>query len=337
MRNVKWLLTPLRRRLGVRYPIDYGADYRRTVLLAGTARSGTTWVSEIINHRNEYRYIFEPFNDKKVPLVKPFGARKYMRPAEENHELLEAAQLILSGRIRNRWTERFNRRFIANQRLVKCIRANLLLKWLHVRFPGMPMVLLLRHPCAVAHSYAKQGWPGSVGPLLAQSALVEDFLLPYRPEMERAQTSFERAVFIWCIETLVPLIQFQPGELHVMLYEHLLQEPEVEIGRLFSFLGKEYDASVIAKIVKPSLTSRKDSAISTGANPLDSWRRKIDEEEMRRALEIVRMFGLDGIYSEASLPNASGVARSAESDEANRPYRRGSIVEISPLRKQGGR
>lgn len=308
MRNVKWLLTPLKRRLGVRYLIDHGSNVESAIVLAGTARSGTTWVSEIINHRNEYRYIFEPFNPKKVPLVASFGSRKYMRPEEEDAQLSLAVQLILSGRIRNPWTERFNRRFIADRRLVKCIRANLLLKWMQIRFPAVPIVLLLRHPCAVAYSYAEQGWHGSVESLVTQSSLVEDFLSPYRREIERARSSFERAVFIWCIETLVPLIQFRPGELYVMFYEQLLQDPEVETCRLFAFLGKPADASVVDKIFKPSLTSRKNSAISTGDNPLDSWRSKVGAAKVRRTLEIVRMFGLDEIYSEASLPNVQGVA-----------------------------
>ena len=44
---------------GVRAVLDWNGDLGRTVFLAGTARSGTTWLSELINHRNDYRYIFE--------------------------------------------------------------------------------------------------------------------------------------------------------------------------------------------------------------------------------------------------------------------------------------
>lgn len=118
----------IKRRLASRLVIDRDPDPRKTIFLAGTARSATTWVSDIINYRNEYRYIFEPFNSQKVPLVTPFGWRKYLRPDEQNDQLLDIARVILTGKIQNEWTERFNKRFRCDQRLIIEIRANLFLK-----------------------------------------------------------------------------------------------------------------------------------------------------------------------------------------------------------------
>ena len=60
--------------------VDLSTDYRDTILLAGSGRSGTTWVSDIMNYDNEYRYIFEPFHPRKVDFSKEFGHRKYMHP-----------------------------------------------------------------------------------------------------------------------------------------------------------------------------------------------------------------------------------------------------------------
>ena len=52
--------------------IDLSRDYRRSVYLAGDGRSGTTWISEIINCDNRYRYMFEPFHPSFVPLASHF-------------------------------------------------------------------------------------------------------------------------------------------------------------------------------------------------------------------------------------------------------------------------
>ena len=79
-------LSPIRRRFGMRLVIDRDRDYRSSVLLAGTGRSGTTWVSEIINHRNEYRYVFEPFNHQKLRIAQPFGPKRYLRPDDAGEE-----------------------------------------------------------------------------------------------------------------------------------------------------------------------------------------------------------------------------------------------------------
>ena len=53
---------PLSRLPGGAYVDLEKGDHRSSVFLAGSGRSGTTWLSEIINHRRGYRYVFEPFN-----------------------------------------------------------------------------------------------------------------------------------------------------------------------------------------------------------------------------------------------------------------------------------
>jgi hypothetical protein len=293
--------------MGLRFVIDRNPDHRQSIFLAGTGRSGGTWLSEIINQRNEYRFIFEPFHPKRAPWIKPFGERRYMRPEENDPAFLELAQSIVAGKIRHPWTERFNRRLVAHQRLIKEDYANLMMKWLHVNFPGMPLILLLRHPCAVASSFVAHNYRGAVMPLLEQRKLVEDFLHPYMDEIRRAQDTFEKTIFLWCVETLVPLRQCRPGEMHVVFFENLVQHPEAEIGRLFSFLGKSMDDLNLEKLKRPSLTARRaTSAVWTGADRTDGWKSKVSDEQRRRALEILTLFGLDGIYTDESMPRLEG-------------------------------
>ncbi len=288
--------------------IDTKPDHRRTVFLAGTARSGTTWLSELVNHRNEYRYVFEPFDHRKVPQVAALGGRRYLRPDDDAPEAMSVAELVLSGRIRHPWTERFNRRLVADRRLVKDVRANLFLKWMHVRFPGMPIILLLRHPFAVALSYENQGWRGAVDTLLAQEDLMEDYLGPYAEQAAGARDAFERALFIWCVETLVPLRQFREGEIHVAFYEKLVRSPEVELPLLFSFLGRPYDPSVLAVVRRPSLTARRSRAAGSGSGPRSGWKEGMSGERLERAREVVRLFGLDGLYTDDGIPVPGAIA-----------------------------
>jgi len=308
MNSLTAYLQPLRRRMGLRLVLDRGPDHRRSIFLAGTGRSGGTWLSEIINQHNDYRILFEPFHPRRVPWMRPFGERKYMRPEAEDPAFHELARSIVTGRVRHPWTERFNRRFVAHQRLIKEDFANLMLKWLQVNFPGMPLILLLRHPCAVGLSFVTHDYRGAVLPLLEQKTLVEDFLHPYADAIRQARDTFERTVFLWCVETLVPLSQFRPGEIHVVFFENLVRDPESEIARLFSYLGKSTDHLDLAKVKTPSLTARRaSSAVWTGADPADSWRDRVSDEQRHRALEILTLFGLDCIYSAAPMPRVEGV------------------------------
>ena len=41
-------------------------NIKHTILIAGTGRSGTTWLSDTINYKNQFRYIFEPLHSNKV-------------------------------------------------------------------------------------------------------------------------------------------------------------------------------------------------------------------------------------------------------------------------------
>lgn len=279
--------------------VDLDGDHGNSIFLAGSGRSGTTWLSEILNHKNEYRYVFEPFYPDKVRLCKNFHRKQYLRPDDRREEFLGPARKIVSGDLRNVWTDRFNRKLVARRRLIKDIRANLLLGWLRANFPEMPLVLLLRHPCAVTVSRLDLGWRDILDETMDQRELVEDHLSPFEEEIRSARTPFERSIFLWCIENYVPLKQLQQlgrGEFHLVFYENLCTEPESEVRRLYTFLGKKPDESVYLNLGRPSPLSRRESAVALGGRPVDSWVRSVDDAQVERAAEILSLFGLDRIY-----------------------------------------
>jgi Sulfotransferase family len=313
--------------------VDHKRDYRDSIFLAGTGRSGTTWVSDIINYKNEYRYVFEPFHRGKVKLCRSFRRKQYLRPDDRREEFLLPARIILSGALRrhywadlfnggyvrkrrvikdvhaNRslyWGDRLDRGFVPGRRLIKEVRANLMLGWIRANFPEMPIVFLLRHPCAVAHSKTKLGWTPNLDNFLSQRDLMEDFLEPFEKEMRSAKTDFERHVFSWCVESYVPLKQLSQEEIHLIFYERLCKDPKGEVGRLFAYLGANFDKSVFEKMNNPSSLSRKASTILSGEKRVVDWSRHVTDAQLERTAEILGPFGLDEIYSEEALPNPSG-------------------------------
>ncbi len=293
---------PLSRLLGG-LCVDLGkGDHKHSVFLAGSGRSGTTWLSEIINHRGTYRYVFEPFNPAKVGEFGHFESKQYLSPDDGRAEFLGPARLALTGALRDPWTDRFNATLVARRRLIKDIRANLLLAWMRANFPGMPIVLLLRHPCAVVASRLALGWKDNLEETMEQERLVDDFLLPMEADIRAARDDFERHLFLWCIDNYVPLKQLGRGELHLTFYEDLLANPEEELRSLFGFLGDDPDDRVYARLARPSPLSRKDAPVPS----VDGWRARVSASQLERTGEILSLFGLDGVYAEGPMPDPSG-------------------------------
>ena len=286
---------------GLRVDLARG-DHRRTVFLAGTGRSGTTWLSGLVNHDRLYRNVFEPFHPGKVEALRGFRSKQYLRPGDRREEFLYPAQRVLSGEVRNSWTDRGGA-FLARRRLIKDIRANLLLGWMAASFPDMPIVLLMRHPGAVVSSRLALGWRDNLDETMEQEELVEDHLLPMEARISASRDPFERHLFLWCIDNYVPLKQFRPGGLHLCFYENLLADPEPELRRLFDFIGRDFDERVLRRIGRPSPTGRWERY---GDHHAVGWGTRMTGRQRERASEILGLFGLDRVYGEGSAPDPSG-------------------------------
>jgi sulfotransferase family protein len=295
--------------------IDRNNDPGASVLLASSGRAGSTWVAHIINYRNEFRLMFEPFREDLVPECAAFRLNQYIRPSERPEALLRGADAVYSGRVRNDWVDAYNRRLFINRRLIKDIRVNLFLKWTRINFPTMPVVFLMRHPCAVARSRMALGWDMDLHyRYLSQPDLVEDLLAPFAAEMAQAATEWERQIFAWCVENYVPLAQCDANDVHLTFYESLVLDPEVELGKICAHIGIGLEKSVRRKLSVPSQTARTGkrgegvSSVVAGGDVLDDWRSSVSAQEVKRAMEIVRMFGLDRIYGEETAPRPGAAA-----------------------------
>jgi sulfotransferase family protein len=279
------------------------------VFLAGTGRSGTGWVANIMNYDNRYRYLYEPFSPKVIDTVAAFTWGLYIRPNDKSPQYVDPARWLLEGKVGHYpKLDRANHRIFATKRMLKETRGNLWLKWLHVNFPEVKIILLMRHPCAAVNSRIKRGNLVLFEPFLDQPALMEDHLGPFKAAIEQAKGAeeFEQRIFMWCINYYVPLRQFAPGEIHIAFYENFAEHPKEEIERLFKFTGEPYDDRVLEAIKKPSEVTRPDAAVITGRSIVSHWQEEVGPERTRRAIDVLRQFGLDRIYSEDPMPNVDG-------------------------------
>lgn len=290
---------------------DKNRDIDKSIMVAGTARSGTTWLASIIASQFPSRIMFEPFHSLKVNAFLKFHYFQYMRPDEHNNDLFFYCSKIFSGRIKNSWIDREVHSIFPQHRIIKEIRANLFLAWIKVHFPEIPILFIIRHPCAVVQSRIRLDWATDtdIDSFLAQSKLVDDFLIDKINIFYKAKTLEEKHAIIWCITNLVPLRQFGEKNLPLIFYENLCAHPEHELKKIFRIIQSDYRDSIFKHIKKPSITSTKSSAVLTGDNWVGKWQQILTPEQIKNILTVVKRFELDYLYEDSLMPIAKSKAR----------------------------
>lgn len=288
--------------------------YRDIIWLIGDGRSGTTWVSSLINYRNQYREMFEPFHPLLVKDVDCMVPHQYMRPDDNNPRLLETARRVFSGRLLHHRVDRYSRGLRHEGLVIKDIFANLLAYWALHHFPDMRIILLIRNPFAVALSKSRKNadWFWSAEPLrlLDQKALHEDYLQPFEDLIRTTSSdgdTIQKLILNWAIIHYVPLRQFSPEQINILFYEDVLVSPEREMGRILAAIGTEQPSRAIripAKTIKrPSRVAGRESTLMTGHSPVDAWKNELTAQQIDNGYSILARFGLDALYNGDSLPD----------------------------------
>ncbi len=300
---IKFPLGKMRYAAKTSWHVDILRNPGTATLIAGSERSGTTWLTQIINHNHDFRIVWEPFRPEE-PLCREFASRQYIRPHAKDDRFLKPVTQILSRRIRGARVDHANPRILSWKRIVKDTRSNLMLKWFRVNFPALPIIFIVRHPCAVAVSSLARGWTSTIWylrHLCEQKELAEDYIGKIADHILSTSDLLEQLVFLWCIEHMVAFDQLSPQDVCLVFYEELFHNPEQQLHRVFSSLNRPLPPSVFDTISTPSLTSSE--SLQSGGDPTTSWQKKITPEQMKRILELLDYFGLGQLYNEDARPH----------------------------------
>lgn len=290
-----------------------------TVVLTGSPRSGTSWLLEMIERATGARRIWEPFFQQQQPVDERnfgLGSRPYLRPATDRTDLeCRLANLFTGhgvspgsatganpyGRV-----EMGRRLSCAPATVVKFCRAQRLLPWLLDRF-HIPAVLLIRHPLAVVSSQLEHpSWSHDrvedTHPIMCDR-IRRDYpeLAAWSEQLDRPE---ERLAATWTFDYLVSLANWSKIEgLMLVTYESLVQAPVEALTEILAHLGLSGDAAKSDSRL-PSASTRTSSNVAQGRDPLATWRRRLDEGQIRRILAVIERFGFE-IYDRALVARPS--------------------------------
>jgi len=242
------------------------------LLLLGSGRSGTTWLSELILQKGT-RFIFEPFKPDNSFLSEKFFHRQYINPLDDRTLHAKDIQKILTGDLRSRWTDQYNNQFFYDKRLIKAIRGNLLAGWVLRHYLEAKVAYIIRDPFAVCASQARGAWPADPKRYLEQTHLIDAELSQFLDLIDIAEGNFQKNILHWTIENYIPLKQVrelttaEASRFKIFEYD-ILRNDMNALEEFLIFCGVENLQSALSKVKNPSRVTRAGKVNSSA----EAWR-----------------------------------------------------------------
>lgn len=305
-----------------------------SVIIAGSGRSGSTWVQDSLADANKMKTLFEPLHPIGVKVAAPF-AYGYIKADANESELSAFMDDVFSGDMRSIWAnyrirpDRFNifrhglkdtffyaRKFLKHYQryskknkkgmVTKFTRANLMLPWL-VKQYQLPTILVVRHPCAVIVSrfnLPKADWGAqkALDRYCNNKEVVQLIMDQFDFDITQPMSAVPAMTCVWCIENVLPVKWADDFGYGVVAYENLLMHPETEWSRLAGFLGLSA-IPVREKLEKPSqqaARTMRDSVFTF--KHLDKWRSQLKPEDLEVIAKILNQFKCTFYSVDSSLP-----------------------------------
>jgi hypothetical protein len=164
---------------------------------------------------------------------------------------------------------------------------------------GCQVVIIVRHPAAVASSLVKLDWEFDFQDLLDQPLLMRDWLEPFRGEMEqllaRGTDLIAQSCLLWRMvyQSVIELRSRFP-QLIIIRHEEFSLDPVRQFEQLYGQLGIEFTPAVQEAIITASSEKnpRETSASSVHSVRIDSqasissWQNRLSERDVERVFQL---------------------------------------------------
>lgn len=306
----------------------------RPIIIAGSGRSGTTWVLDALAEANGLRTIFEPLNPAGVKESLNFGNQL----VDENIQwpaLKKYMDTVFSGDLKSLWADYrirsdslklnndfrtlkvyykklcknyFTYRKIKQRKnlIVKFIRANLMLGWLSKNITPK-IVLIMRHPGAVISSKLALGGKGWSHEKVLKS-YINDQNIFNRYSMQLKNLDYKNLspvaghTIIWCIENMIPLEDSVNNGYCVVFYEDLLANGEKEWECLIQYLGL-ISAPNVEMLTRPSQqVSNEMRNNKFDQSRIEKWMKKLSKEDLIEVDTVLKQFEVPCYNAYSSFP-----------------------------------
>lgn len=278
--------------------------YKKHLVVLGSARSGTSWLSELIARQHRYRLLFEPEHEDNT--VKGHLLCDRYLQFVNNERVKHYLKRVFSNRVDNDWIAQSSNRkwkrhlwpFIPKKFIIKFVRCNLGLEYFRKEF-DIPVIFIIRNPYDVLASQqrVKFPWLYDLKFFLEDETLKNLILENYGLDLGNLKelTNLEKLALRWSIENSVPFLKISKEVVSFYKLEDLKKSKD-----LFLNICKENNLKPLSNLEEvykqPSSKTHPRSKIRTGKNP-DSKFTKEEFEKINYFLDIFKIDTYPRIYS----------------------------------------
>ena len=295
-----------------------GEKDSRPILVTGAHRSGTTWVGKMLSAAPGIAYISEPLNVWHRPGVMRVPTQFwYTYITEKNqNEFQLALQEMLEFKYHT-WLEFTSLRSVkdvlrmgrdwgafrtARQNsqipLVKDPFALFSCEWFADRL-DCQVVIVVRHPAAVASSLHRLGWRFDFSDLLNQAQLMQDWLEPFRADMKKMldtdQDVIAQSSLLWrMLYRVAAEFNEKRAKFIIVRHEDLSAAPLAQFKQLYNGLNLEFSPQSELAVKKASSdTNPQDVSLwKVHSVQVDSqakikqWQQRLSEGDIDRVRQL---------------------------------------------------
>lgn len=272
-------------------------NFNKHLIIVGTARSGTSWLSETIAKQYRYRLLFEPeheHNTQKGYLV----CDQWIQDTTLQKHAVKYLKNVFLNRVDSDWiAQNSNRKlkrhlwpFIPKKYIIKFVRANLAAHFINEYFK-IPVIHLIRNPYDVIKSQKRSSFPWlqDLSKFSSQPNLVDCIKFNFGLDITNIEnyTIIELRTIRWCIENVIPLEVWEPyvNNSKVIRYETLLADSK-EFYDLCIQFNLEPIKDLESHYSLPSSKTHPNSSIRTNKKPATV----LDSSEIEQITRILNIF-----------------------------------------------
>ncbi len=274
-------------------------NFNKHVIIVGSARSGTSWLCELLAKPPRYRLLFEPeheFNTENGHLL----CDRWIEDSEDAGKGHNYLKRVFLNRVDNNWiAQNSNRKwkrhlwpFVPKKFIIKFVRCNLAANYMNNVFE-IPVIHIIRNPYNVIESQHRVQFPW----LYDLSRFEKDKKLgilvreKYNFQLTKTESlsNIEKLTLRWCIENIVVLENYnkRSSTYKVIKFEELRNDKEVYLN-----ICKEFNLETLANLDavygRPSSKSHPRGLKGNGVKDTS-----LNESELESISAVLQSFGLD--------------------------------------------